>query len=236
MHKRTILLLPALNEEGKIGRAVAKARGFVDEVLVIDDGSVDNTVEEAQNEGATVFSHPLNRGVGAAIRSGIEYALSNGYDIIVIMGGDDQDRAEEMHRLIGPIINDGYDLVQGSRRLYGKRVVNMPLFRRITTRVYSIIFRILTGFPATDGTNGYRAMRSSIFKDKRIDLNQDWLSRYELEPYIFYKVVKLGYRVKEVPVTKVYHRGDIGYTKMIPILDWWSILRPLIYLKFGIKG
>ncbi|HAV43306.1 TPA: glycosyltransferase family 2 protein [bacterium] len=235
MAKETILLLPALNEEGKIGRVVAKTKGFVDEVLVIDDGSTDNTAREAEGEGAKVIKHRVNMGAGAAIRSGMEHALSQGYEIIVIMGGDDQDMANEMPRLIDPIINEGYDFVQGSRRLHGKRTVNMPFFRRITTKVYSLLFRLLTGFPATDGTNGYRAMKSSLFKDKRIDLNQDWLNRYELEPYIFYKVVKLGYRVKEVPVTKIYHQGDVGYTKMVPILDWWSILRPLIYLKFGIK-
>ena len=235
MDKGTILLLPALNEEGKVGKVVANTVKLVDEILVIDDGSTDNTGAEAAREGATVIRHEENRGVGAAIRNGIMYAISNGFEIIVVMGADDQDRADEMHRLINPIMNDGYDFTQGSRRLYGKRVVNMPLFRRITTKIYSLFFRILTGFPATDGTNGYRAMRSSIFKDERIDLDQDWLNRYELEPYILYKVIKLGYRVREVPVTKLYHRGDVGYTKMVPILDWWSILRPLIYLKFGIK-
>jgi dolichol-phosphate mannosyltransferase len=235
MAKGAILILPALNEEGKVGRVVWGAKDFVDEVLVVDDGSVDNTGEEARRQGATLIRHPLNMGVGAAIRTGIKYALSKGYEVIVIMGADDQDIPDEMPRLIKPIIDNGYDLVQGSRRLYGKRVVNMPLFRRITTKIYSSIFRILTGFKITDGTNGYRAIKASLFEDKRIEIDQDWLNRYELEPYILYKAVRLGYRVKEVPVTKIYHQGDVGYTKMIPILDWWSILRPIIYLRFGIK-
>ncbi|MBU1853746.1 MAG: hypothetical protein KJ957_06870, partial [Candidatus Omnitrophica bacterium] len=113
--------------------------------------------------------------------------------------------------------------------------VNMPLFRLVTTLMYSFLLKVITGFPVSDGTNGFRAFRLNILKDDRINLWQAWLDRYELEPYLFYKVIEYNFRVKEVPVTKYYPRKKIGYTKMVPIVSWWSILRPLILLKLGIK-
>ncbi len=94
---------------------------------------------------------------------------------------------------------------------------------------------MVTGIKVTDSTNGFRAVRSRFFKDPRMDISQSWLDRYELEPYIFYYAVKLGYRVKEVPVTKIYPPKTEGYTKMKPVSGWWSILRPVIYLGLRIR-
>ena len=76
--------------------------------------------------------------------------------------------------------------------LYGKRVINMPHFRRLTTKVYSVAFNLLVETKVTDGTNGFRAFKLDILKDKRINLWQDWLNTYELEPYLFYKTIKCG--------------------------------------------
>ena len=112
----------------------------------------------------------------------------------------------------------------------------MPYYRRIATQwIHPLLFSLIVGRRITDSTNGFRAFRISLLDDPRINLNQEWLSRYELEPYLFYQVVKLGYRVKEVPVTKIYPAHELGYSKMEPITGWWSILRPLIYLGLGLK-
>jgi dolichol-phosphate mannosyltransferase len=81
----------------------------------------------------------------------------------------------------------------------------------------------------------FRAFRTAVLKNENIKLDQRWLDRYELEPYLYYKVVEQNFKVSEVPVTKKYPLDDMGYTKMIPFLDWWSILRPLIFLKLRIK-
>jgi hypothetical protein len=111
----------------------------------------------------------------------------------------------------------------------------MPLFRRVTTKIYSIIFKLITGFPCTDGTNGFRAFKTSILINPIINLDQRWLDTYELEPYLFVKTLEAGYKVREVQVTKHYHKSVIGYSKMVPVKDWWNILKPLIYLKIGFK-
>jgi dolichol-phosphate mannosyltransferase len=75
----------------------------------------------------------------------------------------------------------------------------------------------------------------SLLDDPRIDLDQPWLNHYELEPYLFLKAIQLGYKVKEVPVTKIYPAKELGYTKMVPIIGWWSILRPLLLLALRMK-
>lgn len=234
---RILVVLPAYNEEGKIGRMISKMpSAWVHETVVVNDGSTDNTENESREAGATVINHPGNMGVGAAIRSGIKYALKRKYDIVVVMGGDDQDNVSEIGRLLRPILFDKFYFVQGSRYMAGGAIINIPRYRRYSTALFSWIFRKLTGYPITDGTNGYRAFRTSIFKDKNIDLDQDWLNKYELEPYILYNAIKSGFQVTEAPVTKRYPKDrKLGYTKMVPIVSWWSILRPLIFLRMGIK-
>lgn len=231
-----LVLLPAYNEQGKVGRVVRDVRDATSfPVVVVDDGSTDLTGQEAREAGAEIVSHSGNQGVGAALRTGFGFAVKNGFKVIVIMGADCQDLAGEIPSLTAPILEGQFDFVQGSRRLGGLRAVNMPLFRRVTTWVYSLLFRLITGHGLTDGTNGFRAFRADILKDPRIALSQTWLNRYELEPYLMYKSIQLGYRLTEVPVTKIYHTGKTGYTKMIPIRDWWSILRPLLFLRLGLK-
>ena len=148
---------------------------------------------------------------------------------------DDQDNPSEIPRVLRPILHDHFVFVQGSRYLAGGARVNIPLFRRVTTAIYSVLFKTIIRFPVTDGTNGFRAFRTSVLKDRSINLWQAWLDHYELEPYLFYKVIETGLPVTEVPVTKRYPKGKVGYTKMVPILDWWSILRPLVLLGLGFK-
>ncbi len=234
MTYRVLAVIPAYNEEGKIGKVVSKIpSGVVAEVVVVDDCSTDGTSAEAQAAGATVLRHARNTGVGGAIRTGIDYARENDFDIVTILSGDDQHDPQELPLVLKPVIEDGYDFVQGSRRLDGTRIVDVSLFRRVFTWVYAIMIRLLTGFPFTDGTNGFRAFKTTIFDDGRINVWQEWLNTYELEPYLLYKAVESGLKITEAPITIYYHKE--GYTKMRPIRDWWRITRPLIYLKLGIK-
>lgn len=95
---------------------------------------------------------------------------------------------------------------------------------------------LLTGFKSTDSSNGFRAYKLSLFKDKRINVFQDWLDRYELETYLHYKVLTLGYKVLEVPVSKDYLPGIRKYSKIRPVIDWWKMARPLFLLKLGLKN
>ncbi|MBF0254371.1 MAG: glycosyltransferase family 2 protein [Candidatus Omnitrophica bacterium] len=228
----------AFNEEKKIISVFRRFEGVtgVDQAMLMDDGSTDGTPKAVEAMGYKVLSHPASRGVGAAIRTLLGYARENGFDVVVILAGNDKDRPAEIPRLLEPILKDGYDLVQGSRYLKGGDFGNMPLYRQMCTRfVHPGLFSFFARKRITDSTNGFRAIRVSVLDDPRIDLGQPWLDHYELEPYLFYKMIRLGYRVREVPVTKIYPPKALGYTKMAPITGWWSILRPLFLLGFGIK-
>lgn len=233
-----ILAVPvAFNEEKKIRSVLERFKNVqgIDEVLLLNDASTDSTPSVARELGYKVLSQTKRQGVGAAIRKAIRYAEENHFDILVILAGNDKDRPNEIHRLTDAI-KEGYDFVQGSRYLPGGDFGNMPLYRQISTRfIHPFLFSLITLRRITDSTNGFRAIRVSVFQDKRIDIDQSWLDQYELEPYIFYKFIQLGYKVKEVPVTKIYPPKALGYTKMKPITGWWSILRPLFLLGLGIK-
>ena len=239
-----VLVCPiAYNENIKLSNQIARflksqAAGRVD-YLIVDDGSDDGTTEviaEYASKGVETIRHPQRRGVGAAIRTAIRHALQSGYEVIVIMAGNDKDNPNEVDRLLEPILERGYDFVQGSRYLGGERIGgDMPFYRKIATRLHPFLMSLITGMRVTDSTNGFRAIRLAIFHDLRINLDQTWLDQYELEPYIFYKSIVLGYRFTEAPVSKIYPPKKLGYTKMKPITGWWSILRPLIFLGLGIK-
>ncbi len=239
-----ILVSPvAFNENVKLKSVIerflkSRAFGRVD-YLIVDDGSTDGTtgvIESFKSSNVMTIKHPVRRGVGAAIRTAIKFAIQNHYDIIVIMAGNDKDNPEEIPIVTGPIEKDNFDLVQGSRYLGQARTGgDMPAYRKLAVRLHSFLLSVITGKKMTDTTNGFRAMRLSLFKDPRIHIDQPWLDQYELEPYILLKSIKLGYRVTEAPVTKIYPPKKLGYTKMRPLIGWWSILKPLFYLGLGIK-
>jgi len=234
---RIIAIIPAYNEEGKTVKVVEKfPRDLVDEIVVVNDGSTDNTPNEVKNAGATVLNHDVRKGIGVAIRTGIEYALDKKYDIIVVMAGNGKDNPQEIPRLVEPLLNGDVDYVQGSRYLPGGERGKMPTHRLLFTRLYSFALRLATGFPATDATNGFRAYKSSIFDDKRVNIWQDWLDT-TLEYYLSIKVLKLGYKVKEVPVTKIYPQNVPykAYTKIKPFTGWGERLKPLFFLTLGIR-
>lgn len=234
---RVVAMAPVLNEREKIGSVVTRIPlNVVDEVLIVDDGSTDGSQEICRSLGATVIELGETLGVGAAIRTGYRYAIDNGYDIAVVLAGNNKDSPEEIPNLLDPIVEDQADLVQGSRWLkpsadFGE----MPTYRKVATKLHPWLFGIVSGQKMTDTTNGFRAARVSILGDPKLHLDQEWLDEYELEVYLLYKAIKLGYRVIEVPATKRYPPKELGQTKMKPITGWWSILRPLVLLGTGLK-
>src|SRR3989338_2836419 len=117
--QKVILIVPFFNEEGRIGRVIKRAKqaSFFDEICAVNDGSKDNGVKVAQGFGAVVLSHSRRTGVGAAIRTGIKYALNKKADIIVICAGNDKDDPGEADRLLKPIVEEGCQYVHGSRFL-----------------------------------------------------------------------------------------------------------------------
>lgn len=236
---RVLVALFVVNEHVKIERALKRfprpLPGY--DVLVMDDGSTDDSPERVRRfSDVILLRHETNRGIGAAIRTVMRYALEKGYDVIVHMAGNDKDDPLLIPRLLEPIEKDGADFVQGSRYLKDGGHAKMPLYRIFATKfVHPLLFRLASGRAVSDSTNGFRAYKTSLLKDPRLDLDQAWLRQYELEPYMYAKAISLGYAVREVPVTKIYPPKEEGYTKIKPVVGWWSILRPLVFLALGIK-
>lgn len=233
---RILVCTFAYNEGIKIEAAVQRILASSPyETLVMDDGSNDGSIEKLRSFPVKILSNTLNQGIGFAMKRAFEYSLENGYDIVVIVAGNNKDDPKEIPRLVAPILQEGYDFVQGSRFLTGGGHGNMPMYRQFATRVHPVLFSLVARKWVTESTNGFRAFRTSILLDPRILWRDGWLDKYELEPYLLFKTIRLGYRHTEVPVTKIYPPKSLGYTKMKAVTGWWSILRPIVYLGLGIR-
>lgn len=232
---RVALVVPVLDEEKKIVEVVRRVpRDVVDHLLVVDDGSKDSSPEVARAGGAEVLLLGRTVGVGAALRAGFR-AVADRCDVIVVCAGNNKDAPEEIPRLLDAIA-DGADFVQGSRYLAGGQTGGMPVYRQLATRLHPVLFSLATGKRVSESTNGFRAFRTRLLDDARIRLDQGWLDEYELEPYLYYKAIRLGYDTREVPVTKIYPPKSLGYTKMPPVTGWWSMLRPIVLLGLGLRS
>lgn len=243
MKNHNVLVCPiAYNENVKLKSVIERflsscVKNQVD-YLVIDDSSDDGTtelIESYKDKGVQTIRHKQRSGVGAGIRTAIRHAQKEGYEVLVIMAGNDKDNPNEIPHVINPILNDGFDFIQGSRyKNKDGSGGDMPFYRKVGTRLHPFFMGLITGRKLTDTTNGFRAIRLSLFDDKRINIDQSWLDTYELEPYILYKAIKCGYKYDEASVTKIYPPKKLGYTKMTP-KGWWGIIRPLLLLGLGLK-
>jgi len=240
---KSVAIIPVFREVGKIGRVIQRFdTGPVDQIcLVVDDPNpaILAEIDDASSRIETpikVIENPARRGVGSAIREGYEYAMSQRFDIIVVMAGNGKDDPREIPRLTRPIVEEGYDYVQGSRFLPGGRGEKTPFLRGVFTRLFPFVWTFLTGVRCTEVTNGFRAYRASVLRDPRINVWQDWLEGYELEYYLHYKVLTLGYRFTERPVSKTYsHTAKRGYSHISPMRDWRQIVGPVVLLKIGAR-
>lgn len=240
---KKLVVIPVYNDTSNLIKVLPKfGEKVVDEICIVLDCSTDCDLDEIKKATANiqlplhVIVNKERKGVGSAIRKGIEYAICEKYDTLVVMAGNNKDDPKEIPGLLEPILEDDCDYVQGSRFLPGGKEVRTPILRKIFVRVFPLIWSLMTKVRCTDVTNGFRAYKLEIFNDKQIDIWQRWLEGYQLEYYIHYKMLTLGYKTKEVPVSKVYsHNNKDGYTKISPLRDWWQIVGPLIYLKLGVR-
>jgi dolichol-phosphate mannosyltransferase len=241
--QRIVVIIPAFQNTPQLVKVLSDFKEkVVNEIYVIVDSATKEDLDSISKTGnksiipIKVLSKKSREGIGSAIREGINYAIAKKYDVAVVMAGNAKDQPSEIPRLLAPILKENYDYVQGSRFLSGGRTVKNPFLRKMFSKLYPFAWTLLTRTKCTDVTNGFRAYRLNIFGNHQININQTWLNGYELEYYIHYKVLSLGYKTKEVPVSKIYpfsRKG--GYSKISPLRDWWTIISPLIYLKTGTR-
>lgn len=199
---RIICVIPAWNESKNITKVVSQVRPFVDEVVVVDDASRDDTAALAMAAGATVLSHPINRGQGAALQTGNDYALSSGADIIVHFDADDQFQALEIKDMTAPLLAGEADIVFGSRFL-GKKS-RLPKAKRYLIMPLAKLFnRLFLGIRLSDPQNGFRAMTKETARKIQID-NREMAHNSEIQA----KAFRARLRIAEIPITVTYH--DFG--------------------------
>ncbi|MBI2050283.1 MAG: glycosyltransferase family 2 protein [Parcubacteria group bacterium] len=194
---RTLVVVPAYHESRKIFGVVRSVRELGYGVLVVDDASLDATADEARRAGAAVLRHFVNRGYGAALETGNQYALGHGYDIVVHFDGDGQHDAGEIARVIGPIQAGEADVVVGSRFLRGN--ASTPFVRKVLIKIAIIFTWAFSGIRLTDSHNGFRAFSARALE--AIDCRQDGMS-YASE--VIDQIAEHGLSVCEVPVTIAY--------------------------------
>jgi dolichol-phosphate mannosyltransferase len=229
------VVIPAYNEARSLERILPRIpRELCDLIVVVNDGSGDETSAASRRLGATVIDRPVRGGPGPAIRDGLDSLRSQNFDVVAVMASNGKHDPGQLPDLIQPLADENLDLVRGSRHLEGGGHVNIPWHRLFLIQVFTALFSILVGQRVTDATGGYQAYRLRILDDSRIDLHQPWLGRYEVETYLFAKTLLCGYRWKEVPIRITY--GERGpYTRARAIVDWWGYFRPVLLLRLGLK-
>ena|SRR5439155_4492589 len=195
--KRVWVVIAAYNEASVIARVVAdvRRRGF--STVLVDDASTDATAEVAERAGAVIVRHPVNLGQGAALQTGIEFALYKGSDVIVTFDGDGQHRAADIAGLVDALEQHGVDYVLGSRFLGG--AVNLPTARRLLLKAATRLTRIISGLSLTDTHNGLRAMTRRGASAIRLRHN-----RMAHASEILSQIAASGLKYVEVPVTIEY--------------------------------
>lgn len=195
--KKIYILIPAYNEETVIREVIREVRdaGYQN-IIIIDDGSVDNTQLTAQKEpGVIALRHSINRGKGAAVKTGIEAAKLLGADIVVTIDGDGQHNPADIEKMLG-LIEKGDDVVLGTRLLNPK---GMPAYKILANHVGNFCTWIIYGLWVTDSQSGFRA-----YSKKALDLINTKTDRYEYDSEVIREIYKHKLKFSETPIEVRY--------------------------------
>jgi glycosyltransferase involved in cell wall biosynthesis len=217
-----IILIPAYNEEKTISSVVSEAKKF-GQVVVIDDGSNDSTKNLAKDAGATVLSHIVNRGQGAALQTGMEYATNTNCDIIVHFDADMQHKAQDIENIIKPILLNEADVALGSRFLKNSDE-KIPPIRRLVLKTAVVFTRLISGIKITDTHNGFRALSKNAAQ--KIKITQNGMAHAS---EILDEIIKNNLKYKEVPVQIKYTEYSIS--KGQSSFNFINILKELLLGK-----
>lgn len=192
-----LIIIPAFNEEKTIGNVIKelKNHGYKN-IVVINDGSTDKTAKIAEKQGIKVVNHLLNRGLGAALKTGVEYAKKQNIEIVITFDSDGQHKASDIKKLIKPIVENKADFVIGTRLLLPKYV---PFDRKIIIWLSNLITFCLYGVWTTDSVSGLRA-----FSKKALNLIEIKTEKMEVSNEFFREVKKHKLKYAEVPIQAIY--------------------------------
>lgn len=198
-----IIVIPAYNESHTIAAVIAGCKKLIDEVIVVDDGSTDGTARIAKRAGARVFCHLVNRGYGAALKTGIVAALQRGADIIVTIDADQQHNPAEIPNLVLPLTQEEtqekVDIVIGDRFGVASRRDGMSIWRAFLIACGNLLTWLLYGVWLRDTQSGFRAYRRTVYE--RLAVEADGM---EFSSAIIGEAARQGMRIALVPITVRY--------------------------------
>lgn len=201
-NKKIYIVIPAFNEKLRIKIVIEAVKTFADKIIVVDDGSTDNTAEQIISKKVVLLKHCFNLGQGAALQTGFQYAKQEGADIVITYDADGQFIASEIPLLIKPLIEGRADIALGSRFL-GK-TVNMPTLKFIILKLGIIFTYLYSGIKLTDTHNGLRALNKKALR--KISITQNRMAH---SSEILDQIKQYQLKFTEVPVTVSYD----DYTK-----------------------
>ena len=220
--------MPAFNEEVAIGSMVLRTKQYANRVIVVDDGSSDQTAIVAAMAGAEVIRHPQNRGKGAALKTG--FAALNCPTVVVTMDTDGQHNPSDIPKIIEPILEGKADLVNGSRYLNGDKK-DTPFYRRIGQRVLDTATNLGSGIEVTDSQSGFRAFNPDIRDVFRFQQNG-----LAIESEMLADAADAGLRIQEVEIGVRYDVDSSsenpvthGVRVLVTVLQEMELRRPLFY-------
>lgn len=214
-------VIPAYNEAENIVNVIGQVKSLVDEVVVVDDGSGDQTAALAQGAGVIALKHIINCGQGAALRTGTEYSLTNGAEIIVHFDADGQFLSQDIGKIVAPILNGSAQVVFGSRFLNGGGL-KMPLLKKcLIMPLARLVNKIFFKINLTDPQSGFRAMSSDAAK--KIRWQQDRMAHCS---EIMLEVKRNNLLTAEAPITVIYRHFGQNFSGGL------KIIRDLFLAKF----
>lgn len=215
---KTLVIIPCKDLEHEIGDVVRGVLGLgLDlDVVVVDDGSTDGTSEAASAAGAHVLRHDVNRGKGAALRTGFEYAVEKTYDTVITMDGDGQHEPSAIPDFLDAVEKGDADVIIGTRM---HAVGEMPKLRIWTNRTTSRIVSLLAGQEILDSQSGYRLIRVPVLKDV---VKSFVTTRYDTESELLIRAARRGYRMAAVTIRSIY-TGTVSHIN--PFVDTLRFVR-----------
>ena len=218
---KTGVLIPGYNEQPYIGEVVKNASVYVPEIVVVDDGSTDNTGPRAREAGAVVLTNQVNKGKGDALAAGFKYILDQtDWDAVIIMDGDGQHDPAGIPFFIRLAENAGVQIIAGDRLTGVKISGKMPVVRWLTNKFMSYVISKITRQEIPDSQCGYRLIKREVLADLELVT-----SRFDTESEILISAAKKGYRIGSLPVRIIY-REETSYIN--PVRDTIRFIR-LVY-------
>jgi glycosyltransferase involved in cell wall biosynthesis len=214
------ILIPTYNESKAIGDLVASIRKYNLDVVVVDDGSKDNTADIAKENGAAVIIHKKNKGKGASLKTGFKHTLENGYEATIVIDGDGQHDPGDIERFIQTAQSTGADFIIGNRM---EDPATMPWVRRLTNRWMSKFISDICGQYIPDTQCGFRFIRSNLLRS--VDLIS---SKYETESEILIRAGRRKFKIASLPIKSTY-KGEVSMIH--PVKDALRFIRLILTIK-----